>query len=73
MNCFEWGQYRHTTPHRLPFKAWINLINLPFECWSIPRVAAIVGGFGRFLRADENSKSMTDRPEGLRTDVVSGF
>nr|CAD1830161.1 unnamed protein product [Ananas comosus var. bracteatus] len=60
MNCFEWGQYRHTTPHRLPFKAWIKLFNLPFECWSIPRVATIVGGFGRFLRADENSKSMTN-------------
>nr|CAD1824631.1 unnamed protein product [Ananas comosus var. bracteatus] len=60
LNCFEWGQYRHTTPFRLPFKAWIRLSNLPFECWSIPRVAAIVGGFGRFLRADKNSKSMND-------------
>nr|CAD1831090.1 unnamed protein product [Ananas comosus var. bracteatus] len=57
MNYFEWGAYRHTTPHTLPFMAWIKLHNLPFECCSIPRVAAIVGGFGRFLRANENSKS----------------
>nr|CAD1837335.1 unnamed protein product [Ananas comosus var. bracteatus] len=60
IRCFPWGLYRNTRPHRLPLRAWIRLINLPFECWTVTRVAAMVGGFGRFVKADETTKAMTD-------------
>ncbi|XP_020112299.1 uncharacterized protein LOC109726877 [Ananas comosus] len=60
IRCYEWGQYRTARPHRVCFKAWIRLINLPFECWTVARVAALVGGFGRFIKADDTTKAMTD-------------
>lgn len=44
----------------MSYKAWIRLINLPFECWTVDRVAALVGDFGRFIKADEITKAMTD-------------
>nr|CAD1824259.1 unnamed protein product [Ananas comosus var. bracteatus] len=44
----------------ITFKVWIKLVNLPFECWSESRVASIVNGFGRFLKADENSLNVFD-------------
>ncbi len=42
------------------YKAWIKIVNLPFECWSEECVTAIVHGFGRFLRADTNSINLVD-------------
>ncbi|OAY70654.1 hypothetical protein ACMD2_25377 [Ananas comosus] len=60
LRCFAWGPYRDARPHRMVYRAWIRLINLPFECWTVPRVAAIVCGFGRFIKADEVTKAMTD-------------
>nr|CAD1835019.1 unnamed protein product [Ananas comosus var. bracteatus] len=42
------------------YRAWIRLINLPFECWTASRVAALVSGFNRFIKADETTKEMTD-------------
>lgn len=35
-------------------------MSLPFECWSTKRVAAIVNGFGRLLRVDDESINMMD-------------
>uniref|UniRef100_A0A6V7QWR7 CCHC-type domain-containing protein n=1 Tax=Ananas comosus var. bracteatus TaxID=296719 RepID=A0A6V7QWR7_ANACO len=60
IRCYQWGHYRNARPHRASFRAWIRLINLPFECWTVARVAALVGGFGRFVKADETTKAMTD-------------
>nr|CAD1840880.1 unnamed protein product [Ananas comosus var. bracteatus] len=60
IRCWPWGQYRHARPHRVLFKAWIRLSNLPFEIWSVPRVAALVSSFGRFIKADSTTKAMTD-------------
>ncbi len=60
LRCFVWGAERNARPHRLGFTAWIQLRNLPFECWTAARVASMVGGFGRFLRADETTKNMID-------------
>nr|CAD1843444.1 unnamed protein product [Ananas comosus var. bracteatus] len=54
------GPYRDAQPHQMGFRAWIKLINLPFECWTVARVAAIVCGFGRFVKANEATKPMTD-------------
>nr|CAD1835534.1 unnamed protein product [Ananas comosus var. bracteatus] len=41
LRCFPWGQYRDARPHRVHYRAWIRLINLPFEIWTVPRVAAL--------------------------------
>nr|CAD1827268.1 unnamed protein product [Ananas comosus var. bracteatus] len=60
IRCYPWGQYRNASPHRLRYRAWIRLINLPFEIWTVPRVAAIVSGFGRFVKADPVTRAMTD-------------
>nr|CAD1840641.1 unnamed protein product [Ananas comosus var. bracteatus] len=60
IRCYLWGQHSNARPHRSRYRAWIRLINLPFEIWTIPRVAAIVGGFGRFVKADATTRAMTD-------------
>nr|CAD1819186.1 unnamed protein product [Ananas comosus var. bracteatus] len=60
LRCFAWGPYRDARPHRMAYRAWIRLVNLPFECWTVPRVAALVCGFGRFVKADEVTKAMSD-------------
>nr|CAD1831643.1 unnamed protein product [Ananas comosus var. bracteatus] len=60
IRCYPWGQYRSVRPHRVSHRAWIRLINLPFECWTIARVAALVGGFERFVKADDITKGMTN-------------
>nr|CAD1821523.1 unnamed protein product [Ananas comosus var. bracteatus] len=31
LRCFPWGNYRNARPHCAQFRAWIRLINLPFE------------------------------------------
>nr|CAD1819540.1 unnamed protein product [Ananas comosus var. bracteatus] len=59
IRCWPWGRYRDARPHRVQYKAWIRLINLPFEIWSIARVAALISGFGRFIKADDETKAMT--------------
>nr|CAD1834140.1 unnamed protein product [Ananas comosus var. bracteatus] len=60
LRCWPWGRYRDARPHRVQYKAWIRLINLPFEIWSVARVAALVSSFGRFIKADSVSRAMTD-------------
>ncbi|OAY70133.1 hypothetical protein ACMD2_24238 [Ananas comosus] len=35
-------------------------MGLPFECWTVARVAAMVSSFRRFLRADDVTESMSD-------------
>nr|CAD1822971.1 unnamed protein product [Ananas comosus var. bracteatus] len=51
-------QRRSTPP--LTYNVWIRLVSLPYECWSSHTVAALVGGFGRFIRADDHTKRMID-------------
>nr|CAD1829394.1 unnamed protein product [Ananas comosus var. bracteatus] len=46
--------------YRLGYSAWIKLMGLPFECWTVARVAAMVSSFRRFLRADDVTESMSD-------------
>ncbi len=60
LQCYVWGPDRHARPHHLGFAAWIQLRNLPFECWTAARVSSLICGFARFIRADETTKSMTD-------------
>nr|CAD1833671.1 unnamed protein product [Ananas comosus var. bracteatus] len=60
IRCWPWGRDRDARAHRVRYKAWIRLINLPFEIWSVARVAALVSSFGRFIKADEVTKAMTD-------------
>lgn len=31
LRCFPWGNYRNARPYCAQFRAWIRLINLPFE------------------------------------------
>nr|CAD1822737.1 unnamed protein product [Ananas comosus var. bracteatus] len=49
LRCYEWNPYTNASRSQLTFKAWVELVKLPFECWSEARVAAIVNGFGRYL------------------------
>lgn len=35
IRCYTWGQYRNARPHRVSYSAWIRLINLLFECWTV--------------------------------------
>ncbi len=60
LRCFAWGNYWNARPHRSQFAAWIQLRNLPFECWTVPRVASMTSGFGRFVRADDTSTNLSD-------------
>nr|CAD1839827.1 unnamed protein product [Ananas comosus var. bracteatus] len=60
LRCWPWGRHRDVRPHRVLYKAWIRLINFPFEIWSVARVAALVSSFGRFIKADNVTKAMTD-------------
>nr|CAD1844430.1 unnamed protein product [Ananas comosus var. bracteatus] len=60
IRCWPWGRYRDARPHRVQYKAWIRLINLPFEIWSVARVASLISGFGRFIKADDETKALTD-------------
>ncbi len=60
LRCVPWDPLRYATPSFLTYKAWIRLVNLPFECWSAHKVSTIVCGFGRFIKADDNSSNMVD-------------
>ncbi len=41
LRCYSWGQYRNARNHRPSFAAWIQLRNVPFECWTAPRIASM--------------------------------
>nr|CAD1823672.1 unnamed protein product [Ananas comosus var. bracteatus] len=60
LRCFAWNPYVGARRFLPPYKAWIRLVSLPYECWSSRTVASIVGGFGRFLRADDFTTRMAD-------------
>nr|CAD1825724.1 unnamed protein product [Ananas comosus var. bracteatus] len=56
------GSLPRCSTHRIQYKAWIRLVNLPFEIWTVARVAALISGFGRFIKADDETKAMTNFP-----------
>ncbi len=60
LRCFLWDPLRRAASSRLTYKAWIRLLNLPFECWTADRVSAMVCGFARFLQADAQSIELGD-------------
>ncbi len=60
LRFFIWNPYREAVSARLTYKVWIKLLNLPFEYWTERKVASIVSGFGRYLRADDNSRRLLD-------------
>ncbi len=60
LRCYSWGPYWNARPHQTSFAAWIQLRNVPFECWTSARIASMVSSFERFIRADDTSKNMTD-------------
>lgn len=60
LRCFSWNPYKNAFRSRLKYKAWIKLVNLPFECWSESSVSSIVNGFGRYLKVDNNSLNVLD-------------
>ncbi len=69
LRVFPWNPYGGAPRSRITFKAWITIVNLPFECWSEARVAAIVSGFGRFLQADDATINFHDLA-GFRYQVA---
>nr|CAD1830138.1 unnamed protein product [Ananas comosus var. bracteatus] len=60
MQCFPWNPYSGLRRASLAYNVWIRLVCLPYECWSSRTVAVMVGGFGRFIRADDFSIRMVD-------------
>nr|CAD1843061.1 unnamed protein product [Ananas comosus var. bracteatus] len=58
--CFAWNPYAGAPRPPLSYKVWIRLVSLPYECWSTKTVAALVGGFGRFIRADDFTIRVAD-------------
>ncbi len=60
LRFYNGGSYWNTRPHRSRYTAWIQLQNVPFECWTPASIASMISGFGRFIRADDISKKMTD-------------
>nr|CAD1824945.1 unnamed protein product [Ananas comosus var. bracteatus] len=60
LQCFPWNPYFGLRRASLTYNVWIRLVSLPYDCWSSRTVAALVGGFGRFIRADDFSTRMVD-------------
>nr|CAD1838796.1 unnamed protein product [Ananas comosus var. bracteatus] len=60
LQCFSWNPYFGLRRASLTYNLWIRLVCLPYECWSSRTVAALVGGFGCFIRADDYSIRMVD-------------
>nr|CAD1842767.1 unnamed protein product [Ananas comosus var. bracteatus] len=60
LQCYPWNPYFGLRRASLTYNVWIRLVSLPYECWSSRTVAALVGGFGRFIRADDFSSRMVD-------------
>ncbi len=71
LRCFMWNPYGGAPRSRLTFKAWITIVNLPYECWNAARAAAIVNGFGRFLRADDATVNLHDSACGTPGNWIS--
>lgn len=60
LRCYAWNPYAGARHPPLTYYAWIRLVCLPYECWLSRTVAALVGGFGRFIRADDFTSRMVD-------------
>nr|CAD1843610.1 unnamed protein product [Ananas comosus var. bracteatus] len=60
LHCSPWNPYHGLRRASLTYNVWIRLVCLPYECWSSRTVAALVGGFGRFIHADDFSTRMVD-------------
>nr|CAD1817695.1 unnamed protein product [Ananas comosus var. bracteatus] len=60
LQCYPWSPWSGARAMQLTYNVWIRLVSLPYECWSSRTVAALVGGFGRFIRADDFSVRMVD-------------
>uniref|UniRef100_A0A6V7QUG4 CCHC-type domain-containing protein n=1 Tax=Ananas comosus var. bracteatus TaxID=296719 RepID=A0A6V7QUG4_ANACO len=60
LRCYAWNPYSGARRSSPPYKVWIRLVSLPYECWSSRTAAALVAGFGRFIRADELTTRMVD-------------
>nr|CAD1829141.1 unnamed protein product [Ananas comosus var. bracteatus] len=60
LRCFRWDLHFGASRPPLTYNVWIRLVSLPYECWSSRTVAALVGDFGRFIRADDFSVRMVD-------------
>nr|CAD1829501.1 unnamed protein product [Ananas comosus var. bracteatus] len=60
LQCYLWSPWSGARRAQLTYNVWIRLVSLPYECWSSRTVAALVGGFGRFIRADDFSAHMVD-------------
>ncbi len=69
LRVFRWNPYGGAPRSRLSYKAWITIVNLPFECWSAARVAALVNGFGRFLHSDDATENFHDLA-GFRCEIA---
>nr|CAD1842572.1 unnamed protein product [Ananas comosus var. bracteatus] len=69
LRCFTWDPYNGARRSPIPYRALIYFVSLPYECWSSRMVAAFVGGFGRFLRADDRSSWMDDLTGYYRVGV----
>ncbi len=69
LRCFPWNPYGGAPRSRLAFKAWVTIVNLPYECWYEARVAAIVSCFGRYLMADDATANMRDLT-GFRCQIA---
>nr|CAD1820651.1 unnamed protein product [Ananas comosus var. bracteatus] len=60
LSCYAWDPYTGAPRPPLSYRIWIRLVSLPYECWSSRTVAALVGGFGRFISADDFTTRMAD-------------
>ncbi len=69
LRCFPWNPYDGAPRSWLAFKAWVTIVNLPYECWYEARVAAIVSYFRRYLLADDATANMRDLT-GFRCQIA---
>nr|CAD1824878.1 unnamed protein product [Ananas comosus var. bracteatus] len=60
LRCFAWDLYRGARRLDSTYNVWIRLVSLSDECWSSRTIAALVGGFGRFIKPDDFSRRMVD-------------
>lgn len=56
----RWNQQRGATHHRLRYKVYATLKDLPLICWSAKAVATIIYGFGIPHRASHSSLRWND-------------
>lgn len=60
LRCYAWNPYSGARRFSPPYKAWIRLVSLPYECCYSRTAAALVGDFDRFLQVDELTMRMVD-------------